>query len=164
MLCYFLLYSKLNQSYVYIYPFPLGLPSHSALIRVPYAMHCAPGTNFFLAVDTNFRRTIFPPTREGVMVSGWFKCITFTVHLFIYFYYHYISSISDHQTLDMGNWGPMLYSMFSFCIYFIYIHSTSSVYMSINSPNSSHHPLSPLIPIHLFSISILQIGSPIPFF
>ena len=87
------------------------------------------------------------------MVSGRFKCITLIVHLFIYIHYHYISSTSDHQPLDMGNWGPVLYGMFSLVIYFIYVHSINSVYMSIKSPNSSHHPLSPLRSICLFSMS-----------
>ena len=32
MLCYFLLYSEVNQLYVYIYPLPLGPPSHCILI------------------------------------------------------------------------------------------------------------------------------------
>ena len=39
MLCYFLLYSKVNQLYVYIYPlflrFPSHLGHHRALSRVP---------------------------------------------------------------------------------------------------------------------------------
>ena len=96
---------------------------------------------------------IFSLTGEGGMVSGRFKCITLIVHLFIYIHYHYISSTSDHQPLDMGNWGPVLYGMFSLVIYFIYVHSINSVYMSIKSPNSSHHPLSPLRSICLFSMS-----------
>ena len=133
---------------MYIYPLPLGLPSRSALTRVPCAAHSVPGTSFFLAPDTNFLLT-----GEGGMVSGRFKCITLIVHLFIYIHYHYISSTSDHQPLDMGNWGPVLYGMFSLVIYFIYVHSINSVYMSIKSPNSSHHPLSPLRSICLFSMS-----------
>ena len=31
----------------------------------------------------------------------------------LYFYYYYISSISDHQALDPGGWGPLLQTMFS---------------------------------------------------
>ena len=42
MLCQFRLYSKMNQPYIYIYPLPYGLPSHSghhsALSRVPCAI------------------------------------------------------------------------------------------------------------------------------
>ena len=41
MLCYFLLYSKVNQLYVYIYPlffrFPSHLVHHRSLNRVPCA-------------------------------------------------------------------------------------------------------------------------------
>ena len=117
-------------------------------------MHCAPGINSFGALDTNFGRTIFPPIREWPVVSGWFEGPIFIVHLFVYFYYHYISSISDHQALDMGNLGPMLYSMFSLVIYFIYVHSINSLYVSIKSPSSSHHPVSPLLSIRLFSMSV----------
>ena len=42
MLCQFLLYSKMNQLYIYIYPLFFGFPSHlghhSALSRVPCAI------------------------------------------------------------------------------------------------------------------------------
>ena len=42
MLCYFLLYSKVNHLYVYIYSLFFGLPSHlghhKALSRVPSAI------------------------------------------------------------------------------------------------------------------------------
>ena len=41
-MCYFLLYSKVNQLYVYIYPLffkiPVHLGHHRALNRVPYAL------------------------------------------------------------------------------------------------------------------------------
>ena len=31
------------------------------------------------------------------------------IHCAIYFYCYYISSTSDHQALDPGGWGPLLY-------------------------------------------------------
>ena len=63
---------------------------------------------------------------------------------------------------------PVLYSRFLLVIYFIHI----SVYMSTQSPNSSHPPRRPLSPlgVHMFvlyicvSISALQTGSSVPFF
>ena len=32
------------------------------------------------------------------------------IHCVLYFYYYYISSTSDHQTLDTGGWGPLTWS------------------------------------------------------
>ena len=29
------------------------------------------------------------------------------IYCVLYFYYHYISSTSDHQELDPGGWGPL---------------------------------------------------------
>ena len=67
-----------------------------------------------------------------------------------------------------GHWveSPVLYSKFLLVVYFI--HSINSVYMSIQSPNSSH-PLFPtwypcLVLYICVSISVLQIRSSIPFF
>ena len=111
---------------------------------------------------------IFSLTGEGGMVSGRFKCITLIVHLFIYIHYHYISSTSDHQPLDMGNWGPVLYGMFSLVIYFIYVHSINSVYVHQIPQFLPPPPFS--FEIHMFvlyvwvSISVLQIGLSIPLF
>jgi len=31
----------------------------------------------------------------------------------LYFYYYYISSTSDHQALDPGAWGPLVYQVAS---------------------------------------------------
>ena len=40
---------------------------------------------------------------ERGWVSGWFKCISFIVHF--YFYYYDTNSTLDHQALDPGGWG-----------------------------------------------------------
>ena len=42
VLCSFLLYSDVNQAYVYTYPLPLGLPSHPAPPSRPLGHHGAP--------------------------------------------------------------------------------------------------------------------------
>lgn len=44
-------------------------------------------------------KTIFP--RDGS--RGWFEDDSNALH----FYYYYISSTSDHQSLDPGGWGPL---------------------------------------------------------
>ena len=50
-------------------------------------------------------KTIFPWNGVEGLVLGWFKCITFIVYF--KFHYYYISSHSDHQTLDPWGWGPL---------------------------------------------------------
>ena len=40
MLCWFLLYNKMNQPYVYIYPLPFGLPPHSGHHRALSGVPC----------------------------------------------------------------------------------------------------------------------------
>ena len=39
--------------------------------------------------------------------------ITQTYHIYcvLYYYYYNINSISDHQALDLGAWGPLLYGI-----------------------------------------------------
>ena len=46
MLYKFLLNSKMNQSYIYIYPFPLGLPSHSGHHSVQSSPCCTVGSHY----------------------------------------------------------------------------------------------------------------------
>ena len=61
-------------------------------------------------------KTIFPQTgqRDGLgMIQAHF------IYWTLYFYCNYISSSSDHQALDPGGWGPLLYSMYvHICAYF----------------------------------------------
>ena len=48
--------------------------------------------------------------------GGWFQddsrafCYYYCVYFYYYYYlyYYYISSTSDHQALDLGDWGPAL--------------------------------------------------------
>ena len=43
--------------------------------------------------------------------EGWLRMIqAHDIYCSPYFYYYYISSTSDHQALDLGDWGPLLYS------------------------------------------------------
>ena len=50
-------------------------------------------------------KTVFPRTRErggfGLIQAGY-------LYSALYFYYHYISSTSDHQASDPRGWGPLL--------------------------------------------------------
>ena len=49
-------------------------------------------------------KTVFPWTEGG----GWFRMIqVHYIYCALYFYYYYISSISDHQASDPGGWGPL---------------------------------------------------------
>ena len=41
MLCWFILYNKMNQPYVYVYPLPFGLPPHSGHHRALSGVPCA---------------------------------------------------------------------------------------------------------------------------
>ena len=41
------------------------------------------------------------------------------IYCALYFFYYYISSSSDHQALDPGGRGPLLYSIYvHICAYF----------------------------------------------
>ena len=33
------------------------------------------------------------------------------IYCILYFYYYYIISTSEHQALDPGGWGPMIYTI-----------------------------------------------------
>ena len=56
MLCQFLLYNKVNQLYVYIYPLFFGFPSHlghhRALSRVPCAIQFSLVINFIHSINS----------------------------------------------------------------------------------------------------------------
>ena len=52
-------------------------------------------------------KTIFPWTRGG---RDGFRMIQ-VHHLYCSLYYYYISSISDHQVLDLGGWGCLAQSI-----------------------------------------------------
>ena len=65
----------------------------------------------FLAPGTVSWKTIFPQTGGG----GSFRMIqAYYTYCVLYFYYYYISSTSDHQALDPGDWGPLCYGTCSF--------------------------------------------------
>ena len=96
-------------------------------------------------------------------------CTAKYIYIYIYLsplFFGFPSHLGHHRALSRV--FPELYSQFSLIIYFI--HSISSVYMSI--PISQFIPPSsfpPLVSIHFFlyvcvSISALQIRSSIPFF
>lgn len=57
-----------------------------------------PGTGF---VEENFSKD----RGREVVVSGWF------IYCAVSFYYYYISTTSDHQALDPGGWGPLLWTI-----------------------------------------------------
>lgn len=57
------------------------------------------GSPTFLAPATGFMKDNFPVDGSG----GWFGDDSNALH----FYYYYISSTSDHQSLDPGGWGPL---------------------------------------------------------
>ena len=69
----------------------------------------------FLTPGTSFMEDSFSKDRGwggvGGIVSGWFKCISFAVHF--YFYYYCISSTWDHQAFDPWCWESQHYP---FCI------------------------------------------------
>ena len=47
-------------------------------------------------------------TEEGWEGRDGFKMIqAHYIYCALYFYYYYMSSISDHQALDPGSWGPL---------------------------------------------------------
>ena len=79
--------------------------------------------DLFGTSDSFCRREFFHRPEGGRgMVSGWFKCVTFTVqfisiiftsflllfYFYFDFYYYCISSTSDHRALDPRGWGSLL--------------------------------------------------------
>ena len=64
----------------------------------------------FLAAGTTFVQDNFSIDRE----DGLGMTEVYYIHCALYFYYCYISSTSDHQTLDPGGWEPPAYIM-NFC-------------------------------------------------
>ena len=44
-----------------------------------------------------------------VRVDGLGMIQVHCIYCVLYFYYYYICSTSDHQALDPGGWGPLLY-------------------------------------------------------
>ena len=53
--------------------------------------------------------TIFPWTRVGAGRDGFRMIKVHYVNCALYFHYYYISSTSDHQALDPGGRGPLIY-------------------------------------------------------
>ena len=92
MLCWFLLYTEVNQLYVYIYPFPLGSPSHPPppshpsiqvitehraelpvlYSRFPLAIYFTHGSVFMSDLITQF---IPPSPCTGVHMSLLYVCL-----------------------------------------------------------------------------------------
>ena len=59
------------------------------------------------------------------------------IYCAVYFYYYYISPTSDHQALDPGGWGPLLYKVVGIrdvqeflCKVFIFVHKLTDYYIS----------------------------------
>ena len=57
----------------------------------------APGVSF---VENNFSRDWDGEVVLGIIQAHYLYCE-------LYFYYYYISSMSDHQALILGGWGPL---------------------------------------------------------
>ena len=62
----------------------------------------------FLAPGTNFMEDSFS-TDRGEGEDGLGMIQTHYIYCILYFYYHYISSTSDHQASDPEGWGPLSY-------------------------------------------------------
>ena len=126
----------MNQPYIYTYPFPLGLPSNSALITVPCAMHCAIP---FWHQGPISRGHFFHQPGKGVcfrMIQVHDIYCTF-VYLLLYYYisstWFYIRSSGIRSRML----GTLPYCIFSLVIYFIH---------SINSgSNPSFPPTNPCL-------------------
>ena len=52
---------------------------------------------------------IFPWTRAEVGRDGLGRIKVHYVNCALYFRYYYVNSTSDHQALDPGGWGPLIY-------------------------------------------------------
>ena len=63
-------------------------------------------------------KIIFSQTQREGMVSGWFQA--HCIYCVLYFHYYYISSITDHQTLDPRGWGPLPYISPAWRSFFLY--------------------------------------------
>ena len=91
-------------------------------------------------------KIIFPQTGQGR--DGFRMIQTHDIYYIFYYYYYYISSTSNHQTLDLGGWGPLHVvtappksaPLLSTCWWF----SRSLVSNSCN-PNSGIKPRSPAL-------------------
>ena len=59
----------------------------------------APGTDF--VEDNFFHGSEVEGDGLGMIQAHYIYCA-------LYFYYYYISFISDHQALDTGGWGPLM--------------------------------------------------------
>ena len=89
MLCQFLLYSKVNQLYVYIYPFTVGFPSHlghhRALSRVPWAIQQVLISYLFY---TQYQQCIYDnpnlPVHPTSPFPPWYPYVC-SLHLCLYF-------------------------------------------------------------------------------
>ena len=60
----------------------------------------------FLAPRTSFMKVSF--SFDGGEKDGFRMIQACYIHCTLYFYYYYISSISNHQALDPRDWGLLL--------------------------------------------------------
>ena len=61
-------------------------------------------------------KTIFPWTKGGGR-DGFRMIRAHYIYCALYFYYYYISSTSDHQTLGPGDWRPLRRGNMAACSY-----------------------------------------------
>ena len=67
----------------------------------------------FLAPETGGRQFFHGPGN-----GGWFLDDSSALYLLCTFRYYIISSISNHQALDLGGWGPLLWrARYFFCLF-----------------------------------------------
>ena len=144
MLYQFLLYSKLNQSYVYICLLPLELPSHSALIRVP----CAICTVHQVSIPLGHQIPISGGQFFHQSGSGlWFQDDSRALYsLYICLFISIIiisapSQIIRHQIWEI--WDPC-YTVCSHQLSILYMYIVSIVYMCQSNP-----PVPPTTPFLL---------------
>ena len=100
---------------------------------------------------------------NNVLVSVYSKVI----QLYIYIYPLFFQILFPYRPLQCIEQSSLCYTVGSHQLSILYIVSVVYICQS-QSPNSSHPTLSPLVSIHLFSMSVstsaLQIRSSIPFF
>ena len=72
----------------------------------------APGTGF---VEDSFSMNLGAGDGFGMIQACYIYCA-------LYFYYYYTGSTSDHQALDSGGCGPLIYRNCLFAITYVCVH------------------------------------------
>ena len=124
MLYQFLLYSKMNQPYIYIYPLPSGLPSHSghhsALSRIPCAIQyilisylfytqyqqCSDMLFFKIEVQLIYKVVLVSGVQQSDLVHIYiyiyiYACVCVCIYIYIYILFQIFTIIGYYKILNI---------------------------------------------------------------